>query len=96
MDFSLSTLDCDYVNVEDSTVKLIDIDDDRLNDLIQLAKQYYPDVPESFIFGVAVEQVMIEAGHEPDEEMAKELYKKAQEELKNTEYNITIEKNLSE
>ena len=38
----------------------------------------------------------VEAGHEPDEEMAKELYKKAQEELKNTEYNITIVKNLSE
>lgn len=76
--------------------ELIDIDEDRLNELIQLAKHFYPDVPEYFIHGIAVEQVMIEAGHEPNEEVANELYKKAQEELKNTEYNIKIEKNLSD
>jgi hypothetical protein len=70
--------------------ELIDIDEDRLNELIQLAKHFYPDVPDYFIHGIAVEQVMIEAGHEPNEEVANELYKKAQEELKNTEYNIKI------
>ena len=80
----------------EATVKLIDVDENRLNDLIQLAKQYYPDVPDYFIHGIAVEQCMIEAGHEPDEEIANELYRKAQEELKNTEYNIKIEKNLSD
>jgi hypothetical protein len=76
--------------------ELIDIDEDRLNELIQLAKHFYPDVPDYFIHGIAVEQVMIEAGHEPNEEVANELYKKAQEELKNTEYNIKIEKKLSD
>ena len=87
----------DSVVIEnDEGSNLIDVDEDRLNELIQLAKHFYPDVPDYFIHGVAVEEVMIEAGHEPDEEMAKELYKKAQEELKNTEYNITIVKNLSE
>jgi hypothetical protein len=87
----------DSVVIEnDEGSNLIDVDEDRLNELIQLAKHFYPDVPESFIFGVAVEQCMIEAGYEPDEELANELYKKAQEELKNTEYNITIVKNLSE
>lgn len=93
MDFSLSTLDCAHESV---TPKLIDIDENRLNDLIQLAQQYYPDVPEYFIHCVAVEQVMMESGQEPDEEFAKELYRKAQEELKNTEYYIKVEKNLSE
>ena len=75
---------------------LIDVDEDRLNELIQLAKHFYPDVPEYFIHGIAVEQVMIEAGHEPNEGVANELYRKAQEKLKNTEYNIKIEKNLSD
>jgi len=77
-------------------VKLIDIDEDRLNELIQLAQQYYPNVPLYFIHNVAVEQCMLEQGHEPDQELADELYRKAQEELKTTEYNIKIVKNLSD
>ena len=84
------------VEIKNDDIELIDIDENRLNELIQLAKHFYPDVPDYFIHGIAVEQVMIEAGHEPSEEVANELYRKAQEELKNTEYNIIIEKNLSD
>ena len=82
-------------NLEDLSKNLIDIDEDRLNELMQLAKQYYPDVPEYFVHGIAVEQCMIEAGHEPDEELANELYRMAQEELKNKEYNFKVEKKIS-
>ena len=82
-------------NLEDLSKNLIDIDEDRLNELMQLAKQYYPDVPEYFVHTIAVEQCMIEAGHEPDEELANELYRMAQEELKNKEYNSKVEKKIS-
>jgi hypothetical protein len=82
-------------NLEDLSKNLIDIDEDRLNELMQLAKQYYPDVPEYFVHAVAVEQCMIEAGYEPDEELANELYRMAQEELKNKEYNFKVEKKIS-
>jgi hypothetical protein len=82
-------------NLEDLSKNLIDIDEDRLNELMQLAKQYYPDVPEYFVHAVAVEQCMIEKGHLPDEKLANELYRMAQEELKNKEYNFKVEKKIS-
>ena len=75
---------------------LFEVDEERLNELIQLSKQFYPNVPEYFIYGICNEQCMIEQGYEPDEALADELYKKAQEELKKTEYNIKIEKNISD
>jgi hypothetical protein len=77
-------------------VKLFEIDENRLNELIQLAQQHYPDIPEYFVHTVAVEHCMLEQVYEPDEELANELYRKAQEELKTTEYNIKVEKNLSD
>ena len=82
-------------NLEDLSKNLIDIDEDRLNELMQLAKQYYPDVPEYFVHAVAVEQCMIEKGNQPDETLANELYRMAQEELKNEEYNFKVEKKIS-
>ena len=39
---------------------------------------------------------MVERGYEIDEAKGEELYNIAQEELKKTEYNIKIEKKLSE
>jgi hypothetical protein len=75
---------------------LFEVDEERLNELIQLSKQFYPNVPEYFIHGICNEQCMIEQGYEPDEALADELYKKAQEELKKTEYNIEIVKNISD
>lgn len=75
--------------------ELIAVDEDRLNELFQLCKQLYPDVPDYFIHGICTEQLMYEQGYE-NKELADELYQKAQEELKRTEYEIKVEKNLSE
>ena len=75
---------------------LFEIDENRLNELIQICKQYYPNVADYFIHSVCNEQCMVEQGYEIDETTGQELYQIAQEELKKTEYNIKFEKNLSE
>ena len=71
---------------------LFEIDENRLNELIQICKQYYPTVSDYFIHSVCNEQCMIEQGYEIDEVKAEELYNIAQEELKKTEYNIEFER----
>ena len=70
---------------------LFEIDENRLNELMQLCKQYYPHVPDYFIHSICNEQCMVEQGYEIDEAKGLELYNIAQEELKKTEYNIKIE-----
>ena len=75
---------------------LSEIDEQRLNELIQICKHYYPTVSDYFIHSVCNEQCMVEQGYVIDEAKGQELYNIAQEELKKTEYNIKIEKNLSE
>ena len=75
---------------------LFEIDENRLNELMQLCKQYYPHVQDYFIQSICNEQCMVEQGYEIDEAKGLELYNIAQEELKKTEYNIKFEKNLSE
>ena len=75
---------------------LFEIDENRLNELIQICKQYYPTVSDYFIHSVCNEQCMVEQGYEIDEVKGEELYNIAKEELKKTEYNIKFEKNLSE
>jgi predicted AAA+ superfamily ATPase len=82
------------MEIEKQESKLIEVDEDRLNDLMQLCKKLYPDVADYFIHGICVEQLMFEKGYE-NKELADELYNKAQEELKKTEYDVKIEK-LSE
>jgi hypothetical protein len=72
--------------------QLFEIDENRLNELMQLCKQYYPYVPDYFIHSICNEQCMVEQGYEIDEEKGLELYNIAQEELKKTEYNIKIER----
>ena len=71
---------------------LFEIDENRLNELIQICKQYYPTVSDYFIHSVCNEQCMVEQGYEIDEAKGQELYQIAQEELKKTEYNINIER----
>ena len=71
---------------------LFEVDENRLNDLMQISRQLYPTVPEWFILGICNEQVMYEQGYEPDETVANDLYQKAQEELKTTEYYIKVER----
>ena len=75
---------------------LFEIDENRLNELIQICKQYYPNVSDYFIHSVCNEQCMVEQGYEIDEVKAEELYNIAQEELKKTEYNIKIERQTGE
>ena len=70
---------------------LFEVDENRLNDLMQLCKQYYPHVPDYFIHSICNEQCMVEQGYEIDEEKGLELYNTAQEELKKKEYNIKFE-----
>ena len=83
------------MEISEQKSELIEVDEEKLNDLMQLCKQLYPDVPEYFIHGICVEQLMYEQGYE-NKELADELYQKAQDELKTTEYYIKVEKNLSE
>jgi hypothetical protein len=71
---------------------LFEIDEQRLEELIQICKQYYPTVSDYFIHSVCNEQFMVEQGYEIDEAKGQELYNIAQEELKRTEYDIKIEK----
>ena len=75
---------------------LFEIDENRLNELMQLWKQFYPHVPDYFIHSICNEQCMVEQGYEIDEAKGEELHNIAKEELKKTEYNIKFEKNLSE
>ncbi len=77
---------------------LFEVDDNRLNELMQLSRQFYPNVPEWFVHEICNEQCMLEQGYEPDQELADKLYKDAQEELKKTEYyfNVESENKISE
>ena len=75
---------------------LFEIDENRLNELMQICKQYYPNVADYFIHSICNEQCMIEQGYEIDEVKAEELYNIAQEELKKTEYNIKVERQSSD
>jgi hypothetical protein len=76
--------------------KLFEIDEQRLEELIQICKHYYPTVSDYFIHSVCNEQCMVEQGYVIDEAKGEELYNIAKEELKKTEYNIKFQKNLSE
>jgi hypothetical protein len=71
---------------------LFEIDEQRLEELIHICKQYYPHVPDYFIHNICNEQCMVEQGYEIDEAKGLELYNIAQEELKKTEYNIKFER----
>ena len=74
---------------------LFEVDEDRLNELMQLSRQFYPHIPEWFLHGVCNEQCMIEQGYQIDETKAEELYKSNQEELKKTEYYFNVESERS-
>ena len=70
---------------------LIEIDEDRLNELVETSKQLCPEIDPFFIHLVCAEQVMFEAGYEMDEKEVQELYNKAQEQMKTKEYFFKIE-----
>ena len=43
---------------------LFEIDENRFNELMQLSRHFYPNVPEWFVHGICNEQCMIEQGYE--------------------------------
>jgi hypothetical protein len=71
--------------------KLVEIDEVRLHELEEASKQLYPEIDPFFIHLVCAEQVMYEAGYEMNEEEVKELYNKAQEQMKIKEYHFKVE-----
>jgi hypothetical protein len=74
---------------------LIEIDNERFEQLYNLAKITYPNVADYFLHLICVEQCAIEAGYE-NKELSDDLYEKAQEQLKKNEYYFNVEKNLSD
>ena len=67
---------------------LFEIDENRLNELIQLCKQYYPHVSDYFIHSICNEQCMIEQGYEPGETLANEYIKMLKKKVKSDYYQI--------
>ena len=79
-----------------ATDPLIEIDNDRYEELYNLAKAMHPNVADYLIHLICNEQCVLESGHEINQELADELYEKAQEQLKINEYYFNIQKNLSD
>ena len=69
---------------------LIEIDNERFDQLYNLAKTLHPNVADYFIHLICNEQCVFEAGHE-NKELADELYEKAKDELKKNEYYFNVE-----
>jgi hypothetical protein len=61
---------------------LFEIDEQRLEELIQMCKHYYPTVSDYFIHSVCNEQCMVEQGYEIDEAKGEELYQIAKKRIK--------------
>jgi hypothetical protein len=79
------------MEIQEQKSDLVQIDEDRLNELMEISKQLYPEIDPFFIHMVCVEQVMHENGYEFNEDEYKEMYNKAQEENKNKEYYFNVE-----
>ena len=73
-----------------ATENLIEIDNERFDELYNLAKAMHPNVADYFIHLICNEQCVFEAGHE-NKELADELYEKAKDELKINEYYFNVE-----
>jgi hypothetical protein len=74
---------------------LIEINNERFDELYNLAKAIHPNVADYFIHLICNEQCVFETGFE-NKDLADELYDKAKEQLKINEYYFNIEKNLSD
>jgi hypothetical protein len=70
---------------------LIEIDNERFDQLYNLAKTLHPNVADYFIHLICNEQCVFETGHE-NKELADELYDKAKDESKINEYYFDIER----
>lgn len=81
--------------LEPLALSLIEIDNERFDELYNLAKAIHPNVADYFIHLICNEQCVFETGYE-NQELADELYEKAKDELKINEYYFNVEKNLSD
>lgn len=76
-----------------ATDPLIEIDQERFDQLYNLAKAMHPNVADYFLHLICNEQCVFEAGYENEATaIADELYQKAQEELKVNEYYFNVER----
>jgi hypothetical protein len=74
---------------------LIEINNERFDELYNLAKAIHPNVADYFIHLICNEQCVFETGYE-NEEVANELYDKAKEQLKKNEYYFDVEREKNE
>ena len=70
---------------------LIEINNERFDELYNLAKVIHPNVADYFIHLICNEQCVFETGYE-NEELANELYDKPKEQLKINEYYFNVER----
>jgi hypothetical protein len=67
---------------------MVEVDNDRLTALMEASKMEYPDIDPYIIWVYSMDYLLNEQGVYGDENIAKELYEKAQGELK---FNVRIE-----
>jgi hypothetical protein len=67
---------------------MVEVDNDRLIALMEASKMEYPDIDPYIIWVYSMDYLLNEQGIYGDENIAKELYEKAQGELK---FNVRIE-----
>ncbi len=66
----------------------INIDDEKINELIELSTKEYPDIDPYFIWVVSYNYLLNEQGVNPDEELVQKLRDERSKELK---YDIRVE-----
>ena len=67
---------------------MVEIDNERLTQLMELCKQEYPDIDPFIIWVYSMDYLLNEQGIYGDEKEAQKLYEQAREELK---FNVRIE-----
>ena len=67
---------------------MVEIDNDRLTQLMEVCKQEYPDIDPYIIWVYSVDYLLNEQGIYGDEKEGRKLFEKARSELK---FNVRIE-----
>ena len=67
---------------------MVEVDNERLTQLIELCKQEYPDIDPYIIWVYSMDYLLNEQGIYGDEKVAQKLYEQARGELK---FNVRVE-----
>ena len=67
---------------------MVEVDNERLTQLIELCKQEYPDIDPYIIWVYSMDYLLNEQGIYADEKIAQQLYEQARSELK---FNVRVE-----